>query len=573
MTSMEGKKAVEEKLLPTQLKEAECRELGAMLFPQITKTPEDYEALYPPRQLPPGAFVTRLGPSPTGFIHLGNLYGAFADERLAHQSGGVFILRIEDTDQKREVAGAVETLISSLDYFGLRFDEGATAEGEKGAYGPYRQRQRAELYQCFAKLLVEQGRAYPCFCTEGELEEIRSTQAEAKVNPGYYGKWARHRDLPLEEVKKRLSWGQPFVIRLRSLGDAERYFSIQDGIRGKLSMPENTQDFVLLKADGIPTYHFAHVIDDHFMGITHILRGEEWLSTLPYHIELFQTLGWQPPVFCHTTVLMKMEGETKRKLSKRKDPELGLDYYRSLGYHPAAVREYLLTVLNSNFEEWRLAHSEAAIEEFPFSTAKMGSSGALFDLDKLSDVSKDVLARMSAAAVAEFFLDWAKSYDEKAYAVMGKDPAYLQAILNIGRGGDNPRKDLIFATQIRDFIRFFFDAFFTYEDTFPENIEIEEGIRLLEDYLSVYSFEDNNTQWFDKVRQLAADHGFAAKPKDYKKNPQQYKGHVGDVSGLLRVALSGRRNSPDLWEIQQIMGEGRSRARIQAAITYLSEQE
>lgn len=566
---MEAIKPNTEALKPTRLSEAECRELAELLFPKITKKPEDYEVLYPQRQLPEGAFVTRLGPSPTGFIHLGNLYGAFADERLAHQSQGVFILRIEDTDQKREVEGAVETLISSLDYFGLRFDEGAAVEGEKGAYGPYRQRQRAEIYQCFAKLLVERGRAYPCFCAEEELEAIRSAQAEAKVNPGYYGQWARHRDLSLEEVKERLAKGEPFVTRLRSLGDPERYFSIEDGIRGKLSMPENNQDFVLLKADGIPTYHFAHVIDDHFMRITHILRGEEWLSTLPYHIELFNTLGWQPPVFCHTTVLMKMEGETKRKLSKRKDPELGLDYYRGLGYHPQAVREYLLTVLNSNYEEWRLANPGVPMEEFPFTTAKMGSSGALFDLDKLSDVSKDTLAGMTAGAVAEFMLAWSKEHDEKAYGIMSRDPAYLKAILNIGRGGDNPRKDLIYGRQIYEFIRFFFDEEFTYEDTFPENIERETAIALLKEYLDGYRPEDDNQAWFDRVRQLAAAHGFAAKPKDYKKNPEQYKGHVGDVSSLLRVALSGRRNSPDLWEIQRIMGRERSAKRILQAIQKL----
>ncbi|MEA4891475.1 MAG: glutamate--tRNA ligase [Peptococcaceae bacterium] len=566
---MEEIKIIQEPLRPTSLSAEECRRLAELLFPQITKRPEDYEALYPERDLPAGALVTRLGPSPTGFIHLGNLYGAFADERLAHQSQGVFILRIEDTDQKREVEGAVETLITSLNYFGLHFDEGATVAGEKGAYGPYRQRQRAALYQCFAKLLIQQGRAYPCFCTEAELEGIRSAQAEAKVNPGYYGKWAKHRDLSLAQVKERLEKKEAFVVRLRSLGDPERYFSIEDGIRGTLSMPENNQDFVLLKADGIPTYHFAHVIDDHFMRITHILRGEEWLSTLPYHIELFNTLGWQPPVFCHTTVLMKMEGETKRKLSKRKDPELGLDYYRSLGYHPAAVREYLLTVLNSNYEEWRLANPGLPMEEFAFTTAKMGSSGALFDLNKLSDVSKEVLAGLSAQAVAEFLLDWARTYEKKAYAVMAKDPGYLKAILNIGRGGENPRKDLIFGKQIHEFIRFFFDEEFIYEDAFPENIDKETALRLLEDYLAGYSFDDDNQAWFEKVRQLAAAHGFAAKPKDYKKNPEQYKGHVGDVSSLLRVALSGRRNSPDLWEIQQIMGTERSAARIRQAMEKL----
>lgn len=540
--------------------------LAEMLFPQINKTPEDYEAMFPPRSLPDGAKVTRLGPSPTGFIHLGNLYGAFADERLAHQSGGIFILRIEDTDNKREVEGAVETIISSLDYFGVHFDEGAVTEGDKGNYGPYRQRQRAEIYQTFAKLLIRRGQAYPCFCTEAELSEIHEAQAALKENFGYYGKWAKHRELSLQEIQDRLDHGEPFVIRLRSQGDPSRYFSIEDGIRGTLSMPENNQDVVLLKADGIPTYHFAHVIDDHLMRITHILRGEEWLSTLPFHVEIFKTLGWEHPVFCHTTVLMKMDEGIKRKLSKRKDPELGLDYYRSLGYHPAAVREYLLTVLNSNYEEWRLANPGADIEGFRFTTDKMGSSGALFDLDKLSDVSKDVLAAMSSEEVCDFLLDWARTYQPEAWEVLGNRRNDLLRILNIGRGGENPRKDLIYAAQIFEFIQFFFDEYFQMTDEYPDNVSPEDRKALLKDYLAGYDHQDDAEVWFGKVRQLATDHGFAAKPKDYKKNPEAFKGHVGDVSAVLRVALSGRRNSPDLWEIQQIMGPDRVKARIQAGI-------
>jgi len=544
----------------------ETLKLADLLFPHITKTPEEFEAMYPPRALPAGAKVTRLGPSPTGFIHLGNLYGAFADERLAHQSGGVFILRIEDTDNKREVEGAVETIISSLDYFGVHFDEGAVVEGDKGSYGPYRQRQRAEIYQTFAKLLIQRGQAYPCFCTEAELSEIHEAQAALKENFGYYGKWAKHRDLSLQEIRDRLDLGAPFVVRLRSQGDPARYFSIEDGIRGTLSMPENNQDVVLLKADGIPTYHFAHVIDDHLMRITHILRGEEWLSTLPFHVEIFKTLGWEHPVFCHTTVLMKMDAGAKRKLSKRKDPELGLDYYRGLGYHPAAVREYLLTVLNSNYEEWRLANPGADIEGFRFTTDKMGSSGALFDLDKLSDVSKDVLAAMTAEEVCDFLLGWARAYKPEALEAMDGRRDDLLKILAIGRGGENPRKDLIYAAQIFEFIQFFFDEYFRMEDEYPDNVSPEDRKALLKDYLAGYDAGDDAQVWFDKVRQLAMDHGFAAKPKDYKKNPEAFKGHVGDVSAVLRVALSGRRNSPDLWEIQQIMGPDRVKARIQAGI-------
>ncbi len=366
--------------------------LAELLFPHIAKTPEDYEALYPKRQLPAGAKVTRLGPSPTGFIHLGNLYGAFADERLAHQSGGTFFLRIEDTDEKREVEGAVEAIISSLAYFGVNFDEGVTVDGEAGIYGPYYQRQRGAVYQCFAKQLVKKGLAYPCFCTEEEISEIRNRQEKAGENPGYYGSFARCRNLELAEIRGNLAEGKPFVLRFRSEGDPSRSFQIDDGIRGTLSMPENVQDVVLLKQNGIPTYHFAHVVDDHLMRTTHVVRGEEWLSSLPIHVALFSALEWGLPIYCHTTVLMKMEGENKRKLSKRKDPELSLNYYRSLGYHPRAVREYLLTILNSNYEEWRLANPDSPMEEFPFTTEKMSNSGTLFDLDKLNDVSKEVLS-------------------------------------------------------------------------------------------------------------------------------------------------------------------------------------
>ncbi|MDR1193122.1 MAG: glutamate--tRNA ligase [Peptococcaceae bacterium] len=562
--------------LACRLSPGEREALAGRLFPHSEVTPAGYEAIYPPRALPPGAMVTRLGPSPTGFVHLGNLYGALADERLAHQSGGVFILRVEDTDEKREVPGAVELLIDALAYFGLRFDEGETAQGDKGDYGPYRQRRRAAIYQAIAKYLVERGRAYPCFCTEAELAALRERQAAAGENPGYYGSWAAHRDLPLTEINERLERGEPFVIRLRSLGEPDRAFTLSDGIRGRLTMPENRQDFVLLKADGIPTYHFAHVVDDHFMRVTHILRGEEWLATLPYHWELFQALDWRPPVFCHTAVLMKMEDGVKRKLSKRKDPELGLDYYRQLGYHPAAARAYLLTVLNSHYEEWRLANPLAPLEDFPFTTAKMGSSGALFDLDKLRNVSKDTFAAMTAGEAADFLLAWAGQWEPGTGAVLAAERAYLEAVLNIGRGGDNPRKDLIYGRQILDFISFFFDPWFgaggDWLAALPERLPPgETAAVLLEEYAAGWDFAEDRQVWFGKVRELGERWGFAARPKDYQKNPTQYKGHVGDVSGLLRAALTGRRDSPDLWEIQRVMGEKRCRSRLAAAAARLRQ--
>jgi glutamyl-tRNA synthetase len=541
-------------------------ELADLLFPHINKTPEDYEEIYPPRRLPAGAKVTRLGPSPTGFIHLGNLYGAFVDERLAHQSGGLFFLRIEDTDEKREVEGAVEAVISSLDYFGLRFDEGATIDGYLGDYGPYYQSDRGEIYQCFIKWLVAKGLAYPCFCSEEEIQSTRQQQEEIKENPGYYGRWARCRDLNLDEIKQKLNNGLPFVIRFRSHGDPSKNFQIVDGIRGTLSMPENYQDVVILKQNGIPTYHFAHVVDDHLMRTTHVVRGEEWLSSLPIHVALFEAMNWPLPIYCHTTVLMKMEGETKRKLSKRKDPELSLNYYRGQGYHPLAVREYIMTILNSNYEEWRADNPDSSIDDFPFTTEKMSNSGTLFDLDKLNDISKDVLVRIADEDLYLFILDWAKNHREEFVPLMLQQKDTLLRILAMDRHGDKPRKDLINCVQILDFISYFFDEYYTVQDEFPENVSKEDLEPILNGYLASYDPLDDQSLWFDKIRELSTSLGYAAKPKDYKKNPDLYKGHVGDVSTIIRIALMGRASSPDLWEIQQIMGEVKSRDRINKAI-------
>ena len=546
--------------------------LAELLFPHITKDPAEFETIYPDRKLPEGAKVTRLGPSPTGFIHLGNLYGAFVDERLAHQSGGLFYLRIEDTDDKRQVEGAVEAIISSLEFFGVTFDEGASMDGDKGDYGPYFQSQRAEIYQTYVKQLVQRGQAYPCFCTEEELNAIREEQESRKENPGYYGKWAKHRDLSFEEIQRRIDEGQSFVIRLRSQGipvgsgEEVRTISVEDGIRGTLTMPENDQDVVLLKANGIPTYHFAHVVDDHLMRTTHVVRGAEWLPSLPIHVELFQTMGWQLPIYCHTAQLMKMEDGNKRKLSKRKDPELSLDYYRSEGYHPQSVREYLLTILNSNYEEWRMENPDAPQEDFKFTVEKMSNSGTLFDLDKLNDISKDVLVKIPAAELSRFLIDWARAYKPEILSLLEDNEEYLIKILDLGRTGDKPRKDFIFARQMFEFISYFYDDYFKKEDAYPDNVSADDAAVILSSYLESYDHQDDQSQWFEKIRQIAETNGYAAKPKDYKKNPDQYKGHVGDVSTVIRIALMGRSMSPDLWEIQQILGEERTRDRIKRSI-------
>lgn len=547
--------------------------LSELLFPHIEKTPEDYEKMFPERDLAEGAMVTRLGPSPTGFIHLGNLYGAFVDERLAHQSGGTFYLRIEDTDDKRYVEGAVETIITSLKFFDINFDEGALLDGEKGNYGPYYQSCRGEIYQCFAKYLVRQGLAYPCFLTEDELAEIRSAQEAAKETTGIYGRYAeKSRNLSYEEIEENIKAGKPYVVRLRSSGNHDmpsediRHIKVEDAIRGTLSMPENNQDVIILKATGIPTYHFAHVIDDHFMRTTHVVRGEEWLMSLPIHVELFEKLGFDMPVYCHTAQLLKLDNGNKRKLSKRKDPELSLDYYRQEGYHPQAVKEYLLTILNSNFEEWRMANPDAPIDDFTFTTEKMSSGGALFDLDKLNDVSKDVLVKIPAAELCTFMTEWAREFRPEILHLFEGNEEYITKILDLGRDGNKPRKDLICAKQIFDFISYFFDEYFRIEDTIPENVSDEDAAEILRRYLESYDHNDDQSQWFDKIRAIGTDMGYAAKPKDFKKNPDDYKGHVGHVSTVIRIAVMGRSQSPDIWEIQQILGESRTRERIEALI-------
>lgn len=536
--------------------------LAELLFPHIKMTPEEIEAKYPPRRLPEGAKVTRMAPSPTGFMHLGNLFSAIADERLAHQSGGVFILRIEDTDLKRSVPGAVETILNVFADYKLPFDEGVTADGETGAYGPYRQRQRAELYQTYGKWLVQQGKAYPCFCSEEELAEIHKTQEERKENFGYYGKYAVHRDMPFEAIEEKIKAGEPFVLRFRSPGDPSRRVKFTDQVKGAMEFPENEQDVVLLKSDGIPTYHFAHVVDDHLMGTTHVVRGEEWLATLPFHVQLFQAMGWKLPKYVHTAQLMKMDNGNKRKLSKRKDPELALTYYKEQGYCVAAVKEYILTLLNSNFEDWRLANPDAPMEDFPYTTKKMGVSGALFDIEKLEDVSKNVISRMTADEVYSQLTCWAQEFDPAFYALLTRDEAYTKAILNIGRGGKKPRKDIAVWSGAKEYMSFFFDELFAPEYDLPEKLSKADARQILEGYAKDYNPDDDSDAWFACVKSLTERLGYTADMKAYKKDPDAYKGSVSDVSMVIRLAVTGRRNSPDLCEIMKLLGKERSLGRI-----------
>ena len=548
------------------------QQLADWLFPDVETTIDALEARYPARTFADGAMITRLGPSPTGFIHIGNLYGAMIDERLAHQSGGSFLLRIEDTDDKRKVEGAEALIIRAMEYFGIHFDEGVTLDGDKGDYGPYHQSERVAIYHAVAKTLVAQGKAYPSFATEEDLAKIREEQEALKVNTGYYGKWATDRNLSAEDIRAKLDAGEPWTLRLRAMGNPAETLSIPDGIRGHVTIHPNDQDFVLLKTNGVPTYHFAHVVDDHFMRVTHVVRGEEWLATLPFHIELFETLGWEHPVYCHTAHLMKIdENGTRRKLSKRKDPEMALSFYEEKGYFPEAVREYIMILLNSDYEEWRLANPETPLEDFPVHLDKMATSGALFDMVKLEDVCKETLVHLSEETIADFVLAWAEKYHQDIYEVIAPQRDDFVKLLAIGRDGKKPRKDLVNAEQIVGFTKYFFDAWFVQEDALPDNIPADEAVAILNDYLATYDHSDDNETWFGKIRAITEARGYAVRPKDYKKNPDAYKGHVGDVSTVMRLAITGRRNSPDVWAIQQVLGEEKTVARVKAFIAQLSE--
>ena len=488
--------------------------LAEKLFPHIVETPEQVEARYPKRELPEGAKVTRMGPSPTGFMHLGNLYGALVDERLAHQSGGVFYLRIEDTDRKREVEGGVQTIIDAFSSFGLPFDEGATLDGETGAYGPYRQSQRAEIYQTFVKSLMARGMAYPCFCTEEELAAAHTEQEKNKENFGYYGKYAIWRDRTMEEIEAELAKGTPYVVRFRSEGSIENKVPADE--------PEAQAQI--------------------------------------------RAMGWKAPKYAHTAQLMKIDQETggKRKLSKRKDPELALTYYAKEGYPAPCVLEYLMTLLNSNFEEWRRANPDAPMNDFPFSTRKMSGSGALFDIDKLKDVSKNVISHMTAEMVYDYVSAWSAQYDPAFYALFTREPDKTRAFLAIGRGGKKPRKDIALWSDVKPYMDFLFDELFQPDYTMPERVSIEDAQAILSDFAHTFDENDTPDGFFDKMKAIAEAHGYAAETKAYKQNPDRYKGAVGDVSMVVRVAVAGRQNAPDLQSVMHIMGREQVLARVAA---------
>ncbi len=538
--------------------------LAELLFPDVRMTPEQLEDLYPKRDLPEGAIVSRMAPSPTGFVHLGNLVQGLTSERLSHQSGGVLFLRVEDTDSKREVPGAVEILINSLKHYNIIFDEGATIDGDSGAYGPYRQRARKDIYHVYAKKLVTEGKAYPCFCTEEELAAIHAAQEAEKSNFGYYGKWAKYRDASYETIEANIKAGMPWVLRFRSEGNIEHKIKFTDLIKGNLELTENDIDHVLLKSDGIPTYHFAHAVDDHLMRTTHVVRGDEWLPSLPFHLQLFRALGFKIPKYVHIGPLMKMDGASKRKLSKRKDPELALTYYKAEGFPVRAVYEYVMTLLNSNYEDWRRANPTADSDSFKFSYKKLNPAGALFDYAKLCDVSKNEIAKLDAGTVYTLALEYADEFDPEFAALLRRDPDYAKAILSIGRGGKKPRKDLATWKDVRPYMSFFYDELFASEG-FDARFDPAVIRSALEKFLAVYDPADDANAWFDKVKAVTTEIGFAADMKAYRASPEAYPGSVADVSGFLRVAVTGRSSSPDLYTVMQLLGAERTGRRLRTA--------
>jgi len=534
------------------------KELANLIFPNA-KDVNYYEEKYPERNLPEGAMVTRFAPSPTGFIHIGGLFGSIVDRKLAKQSDGVFMLRIEDTDQKREIENGIIQIVNGLSDFGINPDEGMISEiDEKGSYGPYKQSARKDIYQAYAKWLIEQGLAYPCFCTPEELEEIRSKQEVAKIRPGYYGIWAKYRNLPIDEAAEKIKNGDKYIIRFKSQGREDRKIKHKDVIKGNIEFPENDQDIVIIKADGLPTYHFAHAVDDHLMRVTHVIRGDEWVSSIPLHLELFKSLGFKPPKYAHTATIMKDDNGSKRKISKRKDPEAAVSYYHEEGIPQEAVVEYLLNIANSNFEPWRRSNPDKSIDEFELALNKMSVSGAVFDMVKLLDVSKNAISKFSSEKIYEESLKWAQKYDKELEKLLTENKEYSLKILGIERGNVKPRKDIAKWSEVKDIIIYMYDEEFFKNAKYEFQKINEEGQikEIIKEYINNYfEISDDKQTWFNKMKDLSEKLGYAREVKEYKNNPEQYKGHVGDISTVIRVVLTGRHNTPDLYEIMQVLGK------------------
>ena len=548
------------------------QKIAQLIFKDVDKTPEYYESIYPQRELKEGQRVTRLAPSPTGYLHFGVLFTCLINRRVADASDGIFFLRIEDTDAKREVEGGMEDIINGLVRFGIKIDEGfVAANKEEGIYAPYQQSKRADVYHCFAKQLMEQGLAYPCFCSEQSLAATREKQEQAKHRTGYYGSYAACRDLSYEQIKEKIEKGEKYVIRLRSPGSEEHRIVFEDMIKGKIEMPENDEDFVLLKSDGIPTYHFAHAVDDHFMRTTHVIRGDEWISSVPKHIQLFKLLGFKVPKFAHVSPIMKEENGSKRKLSKRKDPEAAVKYYAEQGYPVEAVTEYMLTIANSDFEDWRRANPTAPNSDFKLNMKKMSVSGALFDTAKLNDVSKNVISKMNSEKVYELVTEWAKEFDTEFYRLLTANADFAKSIFAIDRDVPKPRKDIAKWSDVKAFVSYFYDNLFDNSYELPQHIANADAAKLLSIYKTVYSAEDDNSQWFAKIKEICPQVDFCPDVKTYKADPDSYKGHSGDAATVIRVAITGRTNSPDLCSIMKVLGNEKVMERLDNAIKYFSE--
>ena len=547
------------------------KQLAEVMFPDITKTPAEYEDIYPIRQLKEGARVTRIAPSPTGYLHLGTFFTSMVNRMTADATGGIFYFRLEDTDKKREVEGGADDILKGMNDFGLTIDEGFVAPGViKGEYGPYQQSQRASIYHTYVKSLIEQNLAYPCFCSEEQRQAAREQQEAAKDRTGYYGKYALCRNLTPEEALEKIQSGLPYVVRLRSMGSEENRIKFDDMIKGTIEMPENDEDIVLLKSDGIPTYHFAHAVDDHLMRTTHVIRGDEWISSVPKHLQLFKTLGFKPPKYAHVSPIMVEDNGNKRKLSKRKDPQAAMHFYAQQGYPADSVLEYLLTIANSDYEDWRRGNPTAPRSQFKFNLKKMSVSGALFDLNKLNDVSKITIARMDARTVADKVIAWAEEYDADFAALLKKNMDYTVRIFSIDRGNAKPRKDIAKWNEVPEYISYFFSDNFALE--LPETISPADAAAILTKYGTVYDPAQDKDAWFATVKSICEELGFCPDVKQYKADPSAWKGHVGDVSTVIRIAMTGRRNTPDLCSIMQTLGDEVVFGRLENAIREFSNR-
>ena len=541
------------------------KDLAELIFPNITKTIDDYEKMYPERNLPEGAMVTRFAPSPTGFVHIGSLLASFISSKAAHDTNGVFYLRIEDTDQKREVENGIEGIVSDLKNFKINIDEGALSRTESiGNYGPYIQSERKEIYHAFIKYLIEKDLAYPCFCTEEQLDETRHMQEATKSRIGYYGRYAVCRHVKLEDAYNRIKNGEKFIIRLKSPGDFEKKVVINDLVKGRIEFPENDLDIVIMKSDGLPTYHFAHLVDDHLMRTTHITRGDEWVSSLPIHIQLFKVFGFEPPKYAHLSPIMKQEGDTKRKLSKRKDPEAAMSYYAEMGIPFEAVHLYLMTIANTNFEGWYDQNKDKSIDDFKFDFKKISSSGALFDLEKLLNISRNYISYLKSEEVYDNLLEWSKTYDKEFNELITKYKEYTINIFSIERYQKKPRKDYDSWSSIKSHIWYMYDELFNdvkYE--YQKITDKEEINKILKIYLDKYYDEsDDKDTWFNKIKELTDELGYASNMKDYKENPDNYPGSVADISTVIRVSLTSSYMTPDLYEIMKLLGKNRITKRI-----------